>query len=79
MRKRRPVCNDLTLLVGILWILKNDKLVVSGFSAGSVANRVGIEIGDILKAIDGREVLHLQTYDNVCCDVSLVLRYGMVH
>jgi len=50
---RRDFC------LGIRWFIRNNKLVVGSFSGWSVADKMGIKHGDILRAVDGVDVLHM--------------------
>jgi len=43
--------------VGILWLCRKNKLLVAGFAPGSLARTCGVKAGDILKSVDGRDVL----------------------
>mmetsp|Transcript_49875 Transcript_49875/g.100149 ORF Transcript_49875/g.100149 Transcript_49875/m.100149 type:complete len:150 (+) Transcript_49875:15-464(+) len=45
---------------GVTWLVRSDKLVATGFPVGSVAKKLGVAQGDILKAVDGLDCLHLQ-------------------
>ena len=45
--------------LGIRWFIRNNKLVVGSFSGWSVADKMGIKHGDILRAVDGVEVLNM--------------------
>jgi len=45
--------------LGIRWFIRNNKLVVGSFSGWSVADKMGVKHGDILRAVDGAEVLNL--------------------
>eukprot|EP00287_Rhodomonas_sp_CCMP768_P015652 CAMPEP_0196758816 /NCGR_PEP_ID=MMETSP1091-20130531/104383_1 /TAXON_ID=302021 /ORGANISM="Rhodomonas sp., Strain CCMP768" /LENGTH=151 /DNA_ID=CAMNT_0042107649 /DNA_START=374 /DNA_END=830 /DNA_ORIENTATION=+ len=47
--------------LGILWMVRNDKLVIAGFMPGSKARDAGARQGDILRAVDQRDVLALKT------------------
>eukprot|EP00287_Rhodomonas_sp_CCMP768_P027389 CAMPEP_0202830626 /NCGR_PEP_ID=MMETSP1389-20130828/16299_1 /ASSEMBLY_ACC=CAM_ASM_000865 /TAXON_ID=302021 /ORGANISM="Rhodomonas sp., Strain CCMP768" /LENGTH=125 /DNA_ID=CAMNT_0049504283 /DNA_START=18 /DNA_END=392 /DNA_ORIENTATION=+ len=55
--------NDLDLNgdfdAGMLWIVKNNKMIVSGFVPGSMAPNKGVQPGDILRAIDKKDILKL--------------------
>lgn len=35
---------------GLIWMMRNDKLVVAGFPVGSLAKQLGVRHGDILKS-----------------------------
>lgn len=48
------------VLSGILWIVNKDKLVVAGFTPGSQAKQAGVCCGDILRKVDGRDVLSMR-------------------
>ena len=45
--------------LGIRWFIRNNKLVVGSFSGWSVADKMGVKHGDILRAVDGVEVLNM--------------------
>ena len=45
--------------LGIRWFMRNNKLVVGSFSGWSVADKMGVKHGDILRGVDGVEVLHM--------------------
>jgi len=42
-----------------LWLTRNSKLIVAGFAPGSAARSAGVRSGDILKAVNGQDVLGL--------------------
>eukprot|EP00961_Rhodomonas_salina_P280771 3792766-Rhodomonas_salina.2 len=44
---------------GIKWFVRNNKLVVAGFSKWSLADKIGVKHGDILRSVDGVDVLSL--------------------
>ena len=46
---------------GILWINNKDKLVVAGFTPGSQAKQAGVLCGDILRKVDGQDVLKMKS------------------
>ena len=48
-------------VTGILWINNKDKLVVAGFTPGSQAKQAGVVCGDILRKVDGRDVLKMKS------------------
>jgi len=54
---RRKAPDDFCL--GIRWFMRNNKLVVGSFSGWSVADKMGVKHGDILRAVDGVEVLNM--------------------
>ncbi|KAJ1470236.1 hypothetical protein T484DRAFT_1980491, partial [Baffinella frigidus] len=43
--------------MGVKWLIRNNKLVVGSFSAWSVADKLGVKHGDILRSVDGADVL----------------------
>jgi len=43
--------------MGVKWLIRNNKLVVGSFSAWSVADKMGVKHGDILRSVDGADVL----------------------
>lgn len=43
--------------LGILWLTRNSKLIVAGFAPGSAARTAGVKSGDILKSVNGLDVL----------------------
>mmetsp|Transcript_13465 Transcript_13465/g.31653 ORF Transcript_13465/g.31653 Transcript_13465/m.31653 type:complete len:142 (+) Transcript_13465:199-624(+) len=45
--------------VGVLWLVKQNKLIVTGFARGSAAREAGVRAGDILKAVDDIDVFHM--------------------
>mmetsp|Transcript_13247 Transcript_13247/g.31094 ORF Transcript_13247/g.31094 Transcript_13247/m.31094 type:complete len:340 (+) Transcript_13247:201-1220(+) len=47
--------------LGIVWVLKAGRLLVAGFNPRSTAHTLGVRSGDILKSVDGIEVLNLST------------------
>ena len=48
-------------VTGILWINNKDKLVVAGFTPGSQAKQAGVLCGDILRKVDGQDVLKMKS------------------
>jgi hypothetical protein len=50
--------------LGIRWFIRNNKLVVGSFSRYSVADKFGMKHGDILRAVDGVEVLNMVADSN---------------
>ena len=48
-------------VTGILWINNKDKLVVAGFTPGSQAKQAGVVCGDILRKVDGMDVLKMKS------------------
>ena len=52
--------------LGIRWFIRNNKLVVGSFSSWCVADKMGIKHGDILRAVDGVDVLNMVA--DVNCD-----------
>lgn len=70
--------------VGVRWLIRNHKLIVAGFHPGfcakpaspdvdksSVGKRTEMQRGDILRAIDGVDVLHLKQPPNAPHQVPL--------
>ena len=53
---RRP---ENKFCLGIRWFIRNNKLVVGSFSGWSVADKMGVKHGDILRAVDGVDVLNM--------------------
>ena len=45
--------------LGILWLTRNSKLICAGFAPGSPARAAGVKSGDILKAVDGTDILQV--------------------
>jgi len=43
--------------MGVKWLIRNNKLVVGSFSGWSVADKMGVKHGDILRSVDGVDVL----------------------
>lgn len=43
--------------LGILWLVRGNKLIVAGFSPDSQAREAGVLAGDILKAVDGYDFM----------------------
>eukprot|EP00288_Rhodomonas_lens_P019599 CAMPEP_0177691772 /NCGR_PEP_ID=MMETSP0484_2-20121128/1492_1 /TAXON_ID=354590 /ORGANISM="Rhodomonas lens, Strain RHODO" /LENGTH=183 /DNA_ID=CAMNT_0019202433 /DNA_START=133 /DNA_END=684 /DNA_ORIENTATION=+ len=71
--------------VGLLWLVRNDKLIVAGFGKGSDGPRAGVRMGDILAQIDGNMVLDLKSVNgkhpaqdmmvgtrNTVCEIKLL-------
>ena len=50
---------DPRFCIGIKWFIRQNKLVVGSFSSWSVADKLGVKHGDILRAVDGQDVLGL--------------------
>lgn len=53
------VLTNCVLLPGVLWLVKQNKLIVTGFARGSAAREAGVRAGDILKAVDDIDVFHM--------------------
>mmetsp|Transcript_3122 Transcript_3122/g.6303 ORF Transcript_3122/g.6303 Transcript_3122/m.6303 type:complete len:136 (-) Transcript_3122:435-842(-) len=51
--------------LGITWMQRKGKLIISGFMPGSLARQSGCQIGDILRAVDDNEVVHFRPTANV--------------
>lgn len=53
----------------MLWLIKKGKLIVTGFSPASAAKELGVKMGDILKSVDGHNVLFMVPDEEVrqCC------------
>lgn len=47
--------------LGILWLTRNSKLICAGFAPGSPAKAAGVKSGDILKSVDGADILQVPT------------------
>jgi len=45
--------------LGILWLTRNSKLICAGFAPGSPAKAAGVKSGDILKSVDGTDILQV--------------------
>jgi PAS domain S-box-containing protein len=52
-------------LVGVDWLRSSSGPVAIEVMAGSPADRAGVEVGDVLLAIDGRSVLHVLDADEL--------------
>mmetsp|Transcript_12286 Transcript_12286/g.19354 ORF Transcript_12286/g.19354 Transcript_12286/m.19354 type:complete len:152 (-) Transcript_12286:1074-1529(-) len=48
--------------LGILWLVRSEKLIVCGFVPGSTARKQGVKCGDILKSVDAVDMLHFKTH-----------------
>jgi len=46
--------------LGILWLTRNSKLICAGFAPGSPAKTAGVKSGDILKSVDGADILQMK-------------------
>jgi len=51
---------DDTYDIGLRWLIRNHKMIVAGFDPGCLAKEKGVQKGDILRAIDGVDVLALK-------------------
>lgn len=49
---------------GIFWKVKNNKYIACSFGPDSVAKRVGVRPGDILRSVDGVDILGFQMDDS---------------
>lgn len=54
-----------SILPGIFWKVKNNKYIACSFGPDSVAKRVGVRPGDILRSVDGVDILGFQMDDSV--------------
>ena len=66
---------------GILWLVNKDKLVVAGFTPGSQAKQAGVTCGDILRKVDGKDVLSIKAearHYNICMYMKPYLHIGSV-
>ena len=61
-RPARP--HGKSFCLGIRWFIRNNKLVVGSFSGWSVADKMGVKHGDILRAVDGVDVLAMAADSN---------------
>ena len=48
--------------LGILWLTRNSKLICAGFAPGSPAKAAGVKSGDILKSVDGADILQVPSF-----------------
>jgi len=58
-QRRSFVEEDPQFCLGIKWFIRHNKLVVGSFSSWSVADKLGVKHGDILRAVDGHDILRL--------------------
>lgn len=60
--------------IGVLWLIKKGKLIVTGFSPASAAKELGVKMGDILKSVDGHNVLFMVPDEEGHHEASKLLR-----
>ncbi len=49
-----------------MWLVRNNRLIVAGFDPDSSAKKAGLECGDILREVQGVEVIHERVNIQVC-------------
>ena len=52
--------------VDIKWITKKNKMICAEFAHDSRAKDAGVRAGDILKAVDGTDILHMEVDEETC-------------
>jgi len=60
--------------------VNKDKLVVAGFTPGSQAKQAGVTCGDILRKVDGKDVLSMKAEArdyNICMYMKAYVHMGV--
>eukprot|EP00961_Rhodomonas_salina_P156016 2100788-Rhodomonas_salina.1 len=59
--------------VGIWWKIKNSKFIVCKFAMDSEAPKKGVKVGDILRSVDGVDILNHKVDEEVSVQVISTL------
>lgn len=60
-------------IAGIWWKIKNSKFIVCKFAMDSEAPKKGVKVGDILRSVDGVDILNHKVDEEVSVQVISTL------